>query len=179
MTEIILSLGDTVANANPTFRFESVRTENYFGSQSSLISMLALGITRQTVTQVYQIVGHIDLLGDPLSLCKSYASGVTNFVVKSSKGHAASGARDLVKGVVGGTAGSVSKITGAMQNLISGFESTTVGKTSRNLLHSLLAIILTCFSGDLILFYIITQLMSPSWRSFTWARAGRIEGVCT
>ncbi|CAM9880759.1 unnamed protein product, partial [Sphacelaria rigidula] len=70
--------------------------------------------------QAYKVLGHIDILGDPLSLGKRFSSGVVGFVTKTGAGHIGEGSKDLVKGVVGGAASSASKITDALDNFVRG-----------------------------------------------------------
>eukprot|EP00953_Heterococcus_sp_UTEX-ZZ885_P003774 2550-Heterococcus_DN1.PRE.6 len=73
--------------------------------------------------QLYRVLGHIDILGDPLSLATSYGSGVVNFLSKTSRGKAGEGTRDLVKGVLGGTAQSATKVTSAIENMVTSLNS--------------------------------------------------------
>jgi hypothetical protein len=48
------------------------------------------------------VLGHIDLLGDPLSLAQSYGKGMSGFVRGMAHGHVKKAAKELVQGVVGG-----------------------------------------------------------------------------
>jgi hypothetical protein len=48
------------------------------------------------------VLGHIDLLGDPLSLAQSYGKGMSGFVRGMAHGHVKTAAKELVQGVVGG-----------------------------------------------------------------------------
>jgi hypothetical protein len=52
--------------------------------------------------QAYRVLGHIDLLGDPLSLAQSYGKGMSGFVRGMAHGHVKKAAKELVQGVVGG-----------------------------------------------------------------------------
>ncbi len=124
IVEILKSLGDTFAHASPTFSFPIIEISNYFGTVSDFVSMLLLILTTQTVKQSYNIVGSIDLLGDPLTLCRRYVGGVSGFVGMASRGRPTQGAKELVKGFVGGTAGSISKMAGAVDSFLSGLQTT-------------------------------------------------------
>ena len=68
----------------------------------------------------------MDLLGDPISLVNHMGTGVYSFFRKTRNemlGHSAArgeGVRDLVQGVVGGTFGSVAKIAGSLEGIVSG-----------------------------------------------------------
>ncbi len=126
IVEILKSLGDTFASASPVFRFPTIEISNYFGTSNDFLSMLVHRITMETVKQTYNIVGSIDLLGDPLTLCRRYVGGVSGFVGMASKGRPGQGAKELVKGFVGGTAGSVSKMAGAVDSFLSGLQTTDV-----------------------------------------------------
>jgi hypothetical protein len=55
-----------------------------------------------SLLQAYRVLGHIDLLGDPLSLAQSYGKGMTGFVRGMAHGHVKKAAKELVQGVVGG-----------------------------------------------------------------------------
>ena len=68
-------------------------------------------------TQAYRVLGHLNALGDPASLAVHYARGVTGFVRGVGSGHVRAGAKDLVQGIVGGTAQSAAKITGALESV--------------------------------------------------------------
>ncbi len=126
VVEVLKSLGDTFANASPVFSFPTIVTSNYYGTSSNFFSMLLLRVTTQTVKQSYNIVGSIDLLGDPLTLCRRYAGGISGFVGMTSKGRPAQGAKELVKGFIGGTAGSISKMAGAVDLFLSGLQTTDI-----------------------------------------------------
>lgn len=73
-------------------------------------------------SQAYRVLGHLNALGDPASLAVHYARGVAGFVRNVGSGHLAAGAKDLVQGVVGGTAQSAAKITGAIESAVERFE---------------------------------------------------------
>ncbi|CAM9437919.1 unnamed protein product, partial [Chrysoparadoxa australica] len=122
MVDTILSVTTNIVNASQVFVFQKTEASNYFGSNSDFLSFLGRRFTSQAVNQAFKVVGHIDIIGDPLSLAAAYSSGVVNFVSKTSKGRAKEGAKDLVKGVVGGTASSASKIASAVENLVTGWE---------------------------------------------------------
>ncbi|CAM9152582.1 unnamed protein product [Chrysoparadoxa australica] len=121
---MLLSIGDVVANASPVFLFKKTETRGYFGSTSDFAYLLLRRFTSQTVGQVYRVLGHLDIVGDPLTLASRYSSGISNLVTKSAKGHAKEGAIDLLKAVVGGTASSAGKITTAIENLVVGWDDT-------------------------------------------------------
>ncbi len=124
IVEVLKSLGDTFANASPTFSFPTIDISNYFGTASDFVSKILLILMTQTVKQTYSIVGSIDLLGDPLTLCRRYVGGVSGFVEMTSRGRPAQGAKELVKGFIGGTACSVSKMAGAVDSFLSGLQTT-------------------------------------------------------
>ncbi|CAM9995757.1 unnamed protein product, partial [Discosporangium mesarthrocarpum] len=115
---ILSSLGRGVANASPTFVFDSYNKANYYGSTGRLLDSMVDSLGRQGIQQVYKVVGHIDILGDPLSLGKNISSGVMGFVMKAGTGHAKEGTAALLQGVVGGAAHSASKLTGALDSLV-------------------------------------------------------------
>eukprot|EP01084_Bolivina_argentea_P112627 200861_1 len=123
IVEVLKSLGDTFANASPTFSFPTIEISNYFGTASDFVSKLLLILMTQTVKQSFNIVGSIDLLGDPLTLCRRYVGGVSGFVGMASRGRPTQGAKELVKGFVGGTAGSISKMAGAVDSFLSGLQT--------------------------------------------------------
>lgn len=125
--------------------------------------------------KAYKVLGHIDILGDPLSLGQSISSGVIGFVTEvndfrdlarpitphppllpsalanlstlvnypalsrgmpnyrvywqTGSGNIAEGSKVLIKGVVGGTAGSISKMTGALDNAVRGAGGLDAGKS--------------------------------------------------
>ncbi|CAM9290264.1 unnamed protein product [Choristocarpus tenellus] len=115
---LISSLGRSVANASPTFVFDSHTKVNYYGSTQRLIDSVVESLERQGIQQVYKVVGHIDILGDPLALTQNISGGVFRFVTKVGTGQAKEGTTALVQGIVGGAANSASKVAGALDHLV-------------------------------------------------------------
>jgi hypothetical protein len=114
----------SIAHISPTLAFKEVVASYYFGSWYKLFRTLSASVRQQALTQAYKIFGSIEVLGDPLSLVDSVGSGVVQFYRETRAemiGNSTTrgeGLRKLVQSVVGGTAGSASKITGSLAELM-------------------------------------------------------------
>ncbi|CAM9638267.1 unnamed protein product [Chrysoparadoxa australica] len=132
-------VGSSLAHVSPSFTFDELLVQHYFGSAEEFLKLLLMVLKQQAVAQGYKIVGSMELLGDPLSLVSKWGDGVAQFVIKTQRellgksDTPGEGARSLVEGIVGGTFGSASKITGSLADVIRGLSGTKLsgGAASR------------------------------------------------
>jgi hypothetical protein len=102
----------------------SLMLSHFFASQQQFFELLSSFYTRQALFEAYKILGSTDLLGNPVGLFSSFASGVTDFFYEPAKGIVTSpqafglgvarGTASLVKNSVFGVFNTVSKMTGAL-----------------------------------------------------------------
>ena len=118
-------MGGSVAHVSPTFMFQELIVRHSFGQQRDLAKSIALSLFRQGAAQGYKVVGSMEMLGDPVTLVSGMGTGVYQFFRKTGADllgeseTTGEGLKDLLQGVVGGTFGSVAKITGAADDLLS------------------------------------------------------------
>ena len=118
-------VGGSVAHVSPTFVFQELIVRHSFGQQRELARSIALSLFRQGAAQGYKVVGSMEMLGDPVTLVAGIGGGVYQFFRKTGADllgeseTTGEGLKDLLQGVVGGTFGSVAKITGAADDLLS------------------------------------------------------------
>jgi hypothetical protein len=118
-------VGGSVAHVSPTFTFQELIVRHSFGQERDLAKAMALSLFRQGAAQGYKVVGSMEMLGDPVALVSGMGTGVYQFFRKTGADllgeseTTGEGLKDLLQGVVGGTFGSVAKITGAADDLLS------------------------------------------------------------
>ena len=118
-------VGGSVAHVSPTLTFNELIVRHSFGPQAGLARAVAMSLVRQGAAQAYKVVGSMEVLGDPVALVSGVGEGVYQFFRKTGADllgeseTTGEGLKDLLQGVVGGTFGSVAKITGAADDLLS------------------------------------------------------------
>jgi hypothetical protein len=108
--------------------FSSIIVVNSFQTLGSLLEVIGQQYTSQGILQFYKLLGSSDLLGNPLGLIDKLGTGVFEFFSQPVKGMMKSpqdfaqgvgkGVKSLVSGVVTGSVGSVSKVTGSLYTLM-------------------------------------------------------------
>lgn len=125
MWSMLEVIGRSVAHIHPTFEFNELIVRHSFGQQLDLLRSILMSLVKQGVVQSYKVVGSMEMLGDPVSLVNNMGTGVYQFFRKTGADllgeseTTGQGVKDLLQGVVGGTFGSVAKITGAADDLLS------------------------------------------------------------
>ncbi|GAM18638.1 hypothetical protein SAMD00019534_018130 [Acytostelium subglobosum LB1] len=95
-----------------------------FSSWSTLIDKLKSTYIKQALRQFYNILGSVDVIGNPVGLFRNFGTGVQDFFVEPAQGLVespaafgkglAKGTTSLLKNSVYGTFNSISKITGTI-----------------------------------------------------------------
>ncbi|EGG20963.1 vacuolar protein sorting-associated protein 13 family protein [Cavenderia fasciculata] len=98
--------------------------EHPFSSWATMIDKLKKTYTSQALFQFYNILGSIDIIGNPVGLFRNFGTGVKDFFVEPANGiikspadfgkGLAKGTSSLVKNSVYGTFNTISKITGTI-----------------------------------------------------------------
>ncbi|KAF2077768.1 hypothetical protein CYY_000889 [Polysphondylium violaceum] len=98
--------------------------EHPFSSRSTIIEKIKSSYISQVLRQFYNILGSIDILGNPVGLFRNFGTGVHDFFVEPAQGlikspadfgkGLAKGTSSLVKNSVYGTFNTLSKITGTI-----------------------------------------------------------------
>jgi hypothetical protein len=114
----------SIGHVSPTLKFDEILISKYFGTPEPLYQFLYTSYKRNSLLQAYKIFGSMEVLGDPLSLVNNLGAGVGQFftqtraeVVGDSRTRG-EGLRRLARAVVGGAAGSTSKLTGSLADLL-------------------------------------------------------------
>ena len=127
-------LVSTFAHVSPTFAFSSCEVHNYFGPRKELLRTLAVGLFQQGVAQGYKLFGSMEVLGDPLSLASKVGEGMVQFLrvtgaeLTGESDFKGEGIKRLAQGVVGGAAQSASKISGTLEEMVSGVAGNITGQ---------------------------------------------------
>ena len=108
--------------------FSSIIVVNSFQTLGSMLEVIRQQYTSQGILQFYKLLGSSDLLGNPLGLIDKLGTGVFEFFSQPIKGLMKSpqdfaqgvgkGVKSLVSGVITGSVGSVSKVTGSLYTLM-------------------------------------------------------------
>lgn len=126
----IKKLGGEFVNVSESpMSFTKVFIEHAFQTLDSFTWILIKKYMQQGIRQFYKIFGSIDILGNPLGLIDNLGTGVYEFISAPAKGLVSStsgsftkglstGVKSLISGVVGGSFGSISKISGSLYNVL-------------------------------------------------------------
>ncbi|CAG9327163.1 unnamed protein product [Blepharisma stoltei] len=108
--------------------FKELLVENSFQTISDLSKLVISNYIRQGIFQFYNLIGSIDILGNPIGLIDKLGTGVFEFLNEPAKGalkgpkafaHGIEkGIRSLVGNVISGGFGSVSKVTGKLYGIV-------------------------------------------------------------
>ncbi|GAM28695.1 hypothetical protein SAMD00019534_118710, partial [Acytostelium subglobosum LB1] len=98
--------------------------EHPFSSWNTMIDKLKSTYIKQVIGQFYNILGSIDIIGNPIGLFRNFGTGVQDFFVEPAQGLVkspadfgkglAKGTSSLIKNSVFGTFNTISKITGTI-----------------------------------------------------------------
>lgn len=126
---LIKKLGGAFINVSESpFSFTQVLIMDAFQTIDSFTWILMKKYINQALRQFYKIFGSIDIIGNPLGLIDKLGTGVIEFFSAPAKG-LIGGPRSFAKGlgkgvssltsaVIGGTFGSISKISGSLYNVL-------------------------------------------------------------
>ena len=121
--------GAFITITDSTLHFSSVIICDSFHTMSGMVGLIVKNYVKQGILQFYKIIGSSDLLGNPIGLIDKLGTGVFEFFSEPVKGlmkaspsefskGVGKGVRSLVGGVVSGSFGSVSKITGSLYTIV-------------------------------------------------------------
>ena len=126
---VLGTIGGAFANISDSpIRYTEVMVTHCFQTIPNLTLTFTKNYMRQTILQVYKILGSSDMIGNPLGLIDKLGTGVFEFVSEPAKGllkgpkafasGVGKGVKSLVGGIIAGGFGSVSKITGSLYNVL-------------------------------------------------------------
>ena len=122
---LLQSFGVTITDSNDIiFRLAYFERKHQFFGWDDLVSEMSRHYTSQAIKQMYVILLGLDVIGNPFGLAVGVARSVEDLFYEPFQGAVegpsefaeglAIGVRSVFSGVVGGAAGTVSKITGAL-----------------------------------------------------------------
>eukprot|EP00092_Neocalanus_flemingeri_P033380 GFUD01036296.1.p1 GENE.GFUD01036296.1~~GFUD01036296.1.p1 ORF type:complete len:2741 (+),score=704.42 GFUD01036296.1:512-8224(+) len=122
---LLQSFGVTITDSNDIiFRLAYFERKHQFFGWDDLVSEMNRHYTSQAIKQMYVILLGLDVIGNPFGLAVGVARSVEDLFYEPFQGAVegpsefaeglAIGVRSVFSGVVGGAAGTVSKITGAL-----------------------------------------------------------------
>lgn len=127
---LLKSLGGAFVNVSESpIAFKSLTLTHSFTTFNSFVSMLVSNYQNKGIQQFYKIFGSIDIIGNPLGLVGNITNGIYEFFTAPIRGlrskekggfikGVGKGIRSLLSGVIEGSFGSVSKITGSLYNVL-------------------------------------------------------------
>ena len=118
-------LGNAVANIDEApLKLSGVKLINVFDEKEAIISKLVTKYKDEGISQVYKLLGSIDIIGNPVGLFKNISTGVVDLIDKPIQGFNKGplegglgivlGAGSLVKNTISGTFNSLNKVTGSL-----------------------------------------------------------------
>ena len=130
ISRIITSLGSSLVRISESpIKFKEKIIENIYMNISEIITTIYQSYIKESIFQIYKILGSSDLIGNPIQLIEKIGTGFFEFVNEPRKGllegspsqigkGLKNGITGLLNGVVGGAFDSVSKISGTLYNLV-------------------------------------------------------------
>ena len=124
------SVGSAFINiSDSTLHFSSVIVCDSFQTPSAIAQLVVRNYIKQGLLQFYKLLGSSDLIGNPIGLIDKLGTGVFEFFSEPVKGlmqaspkkfakGLGKGVKSLVSGVLAGSFGSVSKITGSLYTVV-------------------------------------------------------------
>lgn len=124
------SVGSAFINiSDSTLHFSSVIVCDSFQTPSAISQLVVRNYIKQGLLQFYKLLGSSDLIGNPIGLIDKLGTGVFEFFSEPVKGLMQAspkkfakglgrGVKSLVSGVLSGSFGSVSKITGSLYTVV-------------------------------------------------------------
>ena len=124
-TAFIHAVGMVVSTIDSApIEFEAVEKNDLVGMQKQIFTALWLSYRSQLASQLLSLIGHANVLGNPVGLLDGLGRGVADFFSAPAQGMRSGpldagiglikGAESLLKNTVSATFGSVSKLTGTM-----------------------------------------------------------------
>lgn len=134
MVVIVKGVGMNLANVSAVpFRFDALHVEHPACAPSELVYSFGQQISWQAAAQLGKLLGHSDLLGNPLGLISSVGTGMVGFVRGVGVGIARGDGDEIVRSgrnllghVVGGFAGAGARLTGTLHSVLEQLSAKTV-----------------------------------------------------
>lgn len=131
MVVLVKGIGANLANVSGVpFYFDEICVLHPLCTRSELGYKLAQQLAWQAAAQLGKLLGHSDVLGNPLGLVSTVGSGVAGFVkgvgigvVTGDGDRIVDGSKQLVGSVVGGMAGIGARLTGGLYKMIQRIQS--------------------------------------------------------
>ena len=131
ISRIIGSLGSSLVRISDSpIKFNEIIIENIYMRTSEIINVIYKSYFKESIYQIYKILGSSDLIGNPVQLIEKIGTGFFELVNEPRKGllkgpsqfgkGLARGFAGLLNGIIGGAFDSISKISGTLYNLVQG-----------------------------------------------------------
>lgn len=131
---LITALGLPIMNIKAApMKFYALELRNVFGARWQLVQTVSSFYGAQVASEIFSIVGHADVLGNPLGILNNLGEGVADLFYEPCKAvmeNPSSAGRGLAKGVksffsktIYATFGTVSKLTGTLSSGLSSLTS--------------------------------------------------------
>ena len=126
---IIGTIGNTLGRITDCpLRFNEKVVENVYLSVSDLITIISNAYITQGITQIYKILGSLDIIGNPVKLVRNVGGGFYDFVNEPRKGFR-HGPKEFGKGLARGFGGLISGIFGGLFDFIQRISGTLYAAT--------------------------------------------------
>ena len=126
ITNVLSTVASSITSiSNSHLSYTELLLNNVFSDPSTITSLLITHYKNQSLTQIYKIIGNLDLIGNPINLLNNVCTGCFELVNEPRKGFfkggdikhgIQKGVNSFVSNVVGGGLSSVSSITGSLLN---------------------------------------------------------------
>ena len=128
-SRLIGSFGSSIVRISDSpIKFSEYIFENIYMGTSEIIQLLTKYFIKQSLYQIYIILGSFDLIGNPVQLIEKIGTGFFEFVNEPRKGllkgpsqfgkGLARGFAGLLNGIIGGAFDSVGRISGTLYNFV-------------------------------------------------------------
>ena len=126
MMVLIKGIGANLANiSGVTFHFDELTVEHPLCTKSELAYTIVQRATWQAAAQLGKLLGHSEMLGNPMGMIHQVGSGVAGAVrgvgrgiVRGDGDQIVRGGKQLMGSVVGGAAGLGARLTGSLHSII-------------------------------------------------------------
>lgn len=125
MDLLLSALGMAITNIDQApLKFFSLELREIYGSKQQITNLIWMHYRTQLASELFTVIGHADILGNPVGLLTDLGNGVVDAIYEPASGltegpiglskGVVKGAHSLFKNTVSSTFGSVSKISGSL-----------------------------------------------------------------
>ena len=126
MMVLIKGIGTNLANISGVpFHFEAMLEKHPLCTKSELVYKLGQRLSWQAAAQLGKLLGHSEMLGNPMGMIRQVGSGVAGAMQGVSRGivrgdgdQIVRGGKSLLGAVVGGAAGLGARLTGSLHSIV-------------------------------------------------------------